>query len=199
MHNMNPLKIWIVSCCIALGTSGCGQSKDRPVNNDPQFSKYEAFLSNTGAQIRMQDYKLPPLKLDFGEAKAKLRKMERGKQREFFLILAKAESYNDEPSTAIAFDDLIEIEKALAILKDELPADAAAEPTYLENRYVTADGLQVGYYCEGTKAQWYISFSHKGSVQLLRIKESLSLDILINQTKTQVKSLKRGKDHDEER
>ncbi len=50
----------------------------------------------------------------------------------------------------------MEINKALNKLVSEVDADCAANPDYLENRFITEDGFQIGYYVSKGKANWYL-------------------------------------------
>lgn len=56
----------------------------------------------------------------------------------------------------IEYSDLVEINKALAKLVGEVDADCAANPDYLENKFVTDDGFEIGYYVSKGKASWYL-------------------------------------------
>lgn len=56
----------------------------------------------------------------------------------------------------IEYSDLVEINKALAKLVTEVDADCAVDPDYLENRFITDDGFQIGYYVSKGKASWYL-------------------------------------------
>lgn len=56
----------------------------------------------------------------------------------------------------IEYSDLVEINKALAKLCTEVNTDCAANPDYLENKFITNDGFEIGYYVSKGKASWYI-------------------------------------------
>ena len=44
----------------------------------------------------------------------------------------------------------------LAKLVAEADTDCSANPDYLENRFVTNDGFEIGYYVSKGKASWYM-------------------------------------------
>ena len=56
----------------------------------------------------------------------------------------------------IEYSDLVEINKALVTLSASVDSDLQANPDYLENKFRTEDGLEVGYYISNGKANWFI-------------------------------------------
>ena len=81
----------------------------------------------------------------------------------FFYRISKPETSSSIARIAmIEYADLVEINKALAILASSVDADLEAKPDYLENKFRTNDGFEVGYYITengqtGKKeAKWFI-------------------------------------------
>lgn len=50
----------------------------------------------------------------------------------------------------------MEINRALLKLGKEIDNDASERPLYMENKFVTVDGFEVGYYIEKKKVQWFV-------------------------------------------
>lgn len=56
----------------------------------------------------------------------------------------------------IEYSDLVEINKALAKLSSEVEADIATRPDYMENKFITVDGFEIGYFISKGKANWFM-------------------------------------------
>ena len=54
-------------------------------------------------------------------------------------------------TASIEYSDLLEVIKALKTLQSEEPKDVASNPDYLENKFITVDGFQVGYFVDKVK------------------------------------------------
>ena len=75
----------------------------------------------------------------------------------------------------IEYSDLVEINKALKKLVAEVDSDCAANPDYLENRFITNDGFQIGYYVSKGKASWYIKLErYSNSTVFVKNAEALT-------------------------
>jgi hypothetical protein len=66
-------------------------------------------------------------------------------------------------TASIEYTDLIEVLKALKALQNEVNNDILANPDYLENKFVTVDGFQVGYYIDKGTVHWYVRLEKYGS------------------------------------
>jgi len=74
----------------------------------------------------------------------------------------------------IEYSDLVEINKALAKLTSEVDADCAENPDYLENKFRTVDGVEVGYYVSKGKASWFMKLErYTSSTVFIKSKEVL--------------------------
>lgn len=131
--------------------------------SDNQKTKIDAFTSKTGTIIKFYDYKLSTIKSPTtGGAEAKIRKIISGVNTGYFFQISKPGKY-DNKVASIELSDLNEIIKALATLKVEFDKDNAAKPEYVENKFVTSDGFQLGYYVSGEKSSWYLQLERYGT------------------------------------
>ena len=127
-----------------------------------EATKFEQFASKTGVIIKFIDYSLPDLRLTYGVAETKIRKLISGGQIGYFYQISYEGDY-DTKTASIAYVDLKEILKAVESLSSEYADDVSSKPDYLESKFVTEDGFQVGYYVSGSSASWYLVLEKYGS------------------------------------
>ena len=75
----------------------------------------------------------------------------------------------------IEYNDLVEINRALTRLVSEVDTDIADNPDYLENKFKTVDGFEIGYYVsKGKTDNWYIRLErYSESTVFIKNKEVL--------------------------
>ena len=94
----------------------------------------------------------------------------------------------------IEYSDLVEINKALTKLVSEVEADCAANPDYLENRFITEDGFQIGYYVSKGKANWYLKLErYSNSTVFIKNAEALTSNFPEAQKKIEELKASNGK------
>jgi hypothetical protein len=119
-------------------------------------SKLDSFTSKTGVIIKFIDYSLGGINLIYGAtAETKVRKIMSGSEIGYFYQVSTSDQYGSK-SGSIAYEDLKEIIKAVRILKNESTSDASLGAEYLENKFITPDGFQIGYYLNKGKIKWYL-------------------------------------------
>lgn len=154
-------------------------------------TKMEAFASKTGTITKFVDTKLASLKLSYGEmADTRVRKLNSGSESRFFYQIVKQGKYGSS-TASIEYSDLLEVVKAMKTLKAEVDKDIAANPDYLENKFVTVDGFQVGYYVSSGKTTWYLKLEKYGSDNTLFIKDSDAIETAFDEAKTKIEELKK--------
>ena len=89
----------------------------------------------------------------------------------------------------IEYSDLVEINKALAKLVTEADTDCSANPDYLENRFVTNDGFEIGYYVSKGKASWYMKLERYSSSTVF-VKNAESLTTNFQDAQKKIEELK---------
>ena len=154
-----------------------------------QETKMEIFASKTGTITKFIDFKMPSLKLFLGEvAETRVRKVIVGNERKYFYLIEK-ESKNASTTAAIEYSDLLEVIKALTILKGESTLDQSSKPDYLENKFVTSDGFQLGYYVTEGKGKWYIKFDRYGSDNTVFINDVQTIEASLNAARTKIEEI----------
>lgn len=143
-------------CCnVANAQEDNLESKER-------LSKIELFQSKKGVIIKSIDYNLPPITtmytLTSSETKIRVLKTE-DDEKYFYQI--KIEGKSGSSTASIEYQDLLELIKAIKTLKAEENADVSRKNDYLENKFITSDGFQVGYRIkngrfETGKSTWYM-------------------------------------------
>ncbi len=154
-------------------------------------TKMDMFSSKTGTITKFIDNKLPNLKTSYGGAeKTKIRKIINGANSAYFYQITKEGKYSNS-TASIEYNDLLEVLKALKALLPEVEKDIASNPDYLENKFVTIDGFQVGYYVSGGKASWYIKLEKYGSDNTLFIDNGNTIETAFTEAKNKIDELKK--------
>ena len=154
-----------------------------------ESTKMDAFASKTGTIIKFIDYSLPDLKLVYGVAETKIRKIISGPEFEYFYQISKEGKY-DTKTASIAYEDLIEVIKAIETLKNESVSDKELNPDYLENKFVTDDGFKIGYYVSKGKVGWYLVLERYGSGNTIFIQNISIIESAFNSAKIKIEELK---------
>jgi len=153
-------------------------------------TKMDVFASKTGSITKFVDTKLPNLKATYGSAQTRIRKITNGTTSAFFYQIEKEGKYSSN-TASIEYSDLTEILKALKVLKTDVANDVSANPDYMENKFVTVDGFQVGYFISGGKASWYIKLEKYGSDNTLFIDNGDTIETAFTDAKNKIDELKK--------
>ena len=149
------MKRWLIILTLLLvPTVSFAQQKD--------VTKMQRFMSKTGKIIKFIDHNLPDIPTRYSSIESKIRTIEVSGERENFFQIEKKAEYGKKVAS-IAEEDLIELIKALNKLKQMVATDIQSDPDYLENKFVTEDGFQVGYYVSHREAKWFIVLERFGS------------------------------------
>ena len=164
-------------------------AQDRKKEIKPAETKMEIFASKTGTITKFIDFKMPSLKLFLGEvAETRVRKVIVGNELKYFYLIEK-ESKSAHTTASIEYSDLLEVIKALATLKSEAPVDQSSKPDYLENKFVTSDGFQLGYYVTEGKGKWYIKFDRYGSDNTVFINDVQTIETSLNAARNKIEEM----------
>lgn len=153
-------------------------------------TKMDIFSSKAGTITKFTDTKLPNLKTSYGGVETKIRKIINGASSAYFYQITKEGKYSNS-TASIEFNDLIEVLKALRALQPEVEKDILANPDYLENKFITVDGFQVGYYVSGGKANWFIKLEKFGSDNTLFIDNGNTVEKAFVDAKNRIDELKK--------
>ena len=142
-----------------------------------EATKFEVFSSKTGSIMKYIDTNMPALPLNWGSLQTSVRTVMSDQGVAYFYRIERAEMQSLPARTAmIEYSDLVEINKALGKLVASVSADLQSNPDYLENKFITEDGFQIGYYVSSGKANWYMKLE-KYTSSTVFVKNS---DVLIS-------------------
>jgi hypothetical protein len=153
-------------------------------------TKMDLFSSKTGTITKFVDTNLPSLKTAYGVAETKIRKIINGVTSAYFFQITNKGKYGSS-TASIEYSDLIEVLKALKALQSEVEKDIATNPNYLENKFVTVDGFQVGYYVSGGKAIWYLKLEKYGSDNTVFIDNGATIETAFTEARNKIDELKK--------
>lgn len=153
-------------------------------------TKMDVFASKTGSITKFRDFKLPNLKASYSSAETRIRKISNSASSAFFYQIVKEGKYSNS-TASIEYSDLIEVLKALKALKIEVSSDISSNPDYMENKFVTVDGFQLGYYVSNGKANWYIKLEKYGTDNTLFIDNGETIETAFTEAKNKIDELKK--------
>lgn len=148
-------------------------------------SKMDVFSSTTGSIVKFADYNLRTLGSSYGVAESRIRKVTVGGNTQLFLQISMEAKY-DTKTASIAYEDVLEILRAFPELKLNAQKDISTEADYIENKFVTDDGFQVGYYVSKGKIRWYLVLEKYGSDNTFFLEDVISAESLFNQAKNKM-------------
>jgi hypothetical protein len=132
---------------------------------------------------------LPSLKSFLtGNADTRIRKFTSGGESKYFYQIEKSGQYS---TASIEYTDLLEVIKALATLKTQVDNDVALNPDYLENKFITSDGFEIGYYVSSGKTRWYLKLERYGSDNTVFINDVETLTTAFEGAKDKIEELKK--------
>lgn len=181
------IKILLISILLFTITS-CAQDSKKGIIKEE--TKMEAFTSKKGVIIKYIDYSLPNLPLTYGSAETKIRKLVSGNEVKLFYQISKKGKYGTK-TASIAYEDLQEILKALKTLEADAINDKTINPDYLENKFITDDGLSLGYYVSNKKIGWYLVLEKHGSDNTIFVKDPSLLKTAFDTAKQKIEELRK--------
>lgn len=129
-------------------------------------SKIEELTQRTGTLIRFIDYELPTLKTNNEKALARVRGVRIDGEVTYFYQIEQTDKIIPLVGS-IDSNDLVEMIKAMDALLSSSVSDSKYDPYYLENKYVTPDGLQIGYYMKDQRMLWFVQLNRLLSETIL--------------------------------
>ena len=175
---------------LTLLISSYGFSQDIKTESENPKTKMEAFASKTGVITKFTDTNLTELKSSYTVSETRVRKLTSGDNERYFYQIQKPGKYGTS-TASIEYSDLLEVIKAINNLKAEVNDDINSSPDYLENKFITEDGFQLGYYVSKGKAVWYIKLEKYGSDKTLYIKDLEKIESNFIEAKNKIEELKK--------
>jgi hypothetical protein len=177
-------KLLLILFCLPM--IGFGQNKDE---ENKKLTKMDLFTSKTGSIIKYIDYSLTDIKGNYSNGEARVRKIISGESIGYFFQISKTGKYSTK-TASIEYSDLIEVIRAINTLKENSSSDIMSEGDYLENKFVTDDGFQIGYYVKNEKAIWYITLEKYGSDNNIFIRDLNEVESSFIEAKNKIDILK---------
>ena len=165
-------------------------------DSEKKLTKFEQFTSKTGRISKFVDVKMPNIPESYmGSLDTSIRTLMGEKSNSYFYRIEERETSRSVAHIAmIEYSDLVEINKALTKLVNEVEADCSANPDYLENRFITEDGFQIGYYVSKGKASWYLKLErYSNSTVFIKNAEALTTNFPAAQKKIEELKVSNGK------
>lgn len=139
---------------------------------------FEKFTSRIGTIVKFKDYKLDDVTGKLGSGlmatiyvvHAEVRQVFVGNESSLFLRLTYQGYQHPERVAFIAYEDVLEIDKALTELINQSQTDSTGDAYYLENKFKTKDDFHVGYYIqksvskkgeESNELRWYVDLDNR--------------------------------------
>lgn len=154
-----------------------------------ELSKMETFASKSGAIIRFEDHEMPNLKLAYGTAEVKIRKLTSGTETIYFLQISSESKYGTK-TASIAEDDIKDIQEALTALREAESKDLTIQSDYIENGFITEDGFKIGYYISGKKPTWFMKLEKYGSGNTIFLNPQIKPEALFRDAINKISELK---------
>lgn len=150
-------------------------------------TKFDKFTSTYGDFIRFAIYELPNLKLNGGWINSTTIRQYINPNTGEKTCFLRLESGSE--IEAIAYDDLVKILEAIPKLKSQCELDIAngqiAE--YLEMKFHTEDGFEIGYILKDSKPIWYITVAY----QIRTFKNNFDFEQAFIEAKNRMESLQK--------
>ena len=138
-------KIIFLSSVIFLSVCFQLKAQDTQKEAESAKTKMDLFSSKTGVITKFIDTQLPNLSALYSSSETRIRKVKSGNTESYFYQIEKEGKYGSS-TASIEYSDLLEVIKAVKTLRAEVDSDIANNPDYMENKFTTVDGFQVGYY-----------------------------------------------------
>ncbi len=159
--------------------------------SDVTKTKLELATLKKGVVTKYTDYSLEGLKATGIQLpiETKIRKVKSGIVINYFYQIRRQ---LNNSTASIEYSDLIELIKVLKDLKTEFNADGTEKSDYLENKFVTSDGFQIGYFIDKSKNSWYIKLHEFGEDEdILKFDNIETLETAFNNAKVKIDELKK--------
>ncbi len=152
-------------------------------------TKMEIFSSKTGVITKFVDFNLAKLPTLYSSADTRIRVLKSGNNDMYFYQIEKEGKYSST-TASIEYTDLLEVIKALKTLKSEVNADVESNPDYMENKFTTSDGFQLGYFVSNGKSTWYVRLEKYGTDNTLFLRSVDDFEQSMENAKNKINELK---------
>ena len=159
-------------------------------NAPREQTSYDRFVSRSGAIIRFQDYSLPELKGNYGTYENRVRVLSVASETTVYYQIVNPTKYSSIVGS-ISKADIVETMKAVESLLQTFQVDVASKPDYIENKFVTNDGVAIGYYVSSKGGSWFINLDKYKSDSTIFLRDGQQLKILLESAKARMDALEK--------
>lgn len=146
---------------ILVPCSVMAQDNDEESDSVRSNTKYGVMFLQKGIFFKFEDFKTNKytyiVENDFLKIRASIRKFYGVSKNSYFLKLRIGNT-----SVFIEYSDLLEINKAIKKLKSEIENDCLKKPEYIENKFITNDDFEIGYWVKkkfgNYTPTWFFNF-----------------------------------------
>ena len=178
------MKKIIILCMLSLALT-----EDMNAKAEQEATKLDQLLSSSNT-IKFYNFDLGTIKQTYGaKLECEIKRVHTTNDVTYFLQIKKPGEYSDATAN-IAEDDLVDLMEGLLVLKQEVTEDKKTDSNYMENKYMTEDGLYLGYYVSDGKVGWYMKLEKYGSKSTAFIKKIDDLEDMFNKAKEKISELK---------
>ncbi len=182
------IKSFILSVSLVLSYTGFIAQTNKELQTVK--TKMDEFTSKKGVILKFTDYKLSILKDKYNSpTETKIRKIETEATLSYFYQIILKGKYGSS-TASIEYTDILELLKALDFLKSSEQKDLINNPEYLENKFITDDGFELGYYVSNGKSVWYLVLEKYGTDKTIYIENPEIISIALNEAKNKILELK---------
>jgi hypothetical protein len=186
--NYSIMKAFYTLLILLIPFVGYGQNNNEEIK---KLTKMDLFTSKTGSIIKYIDFSLDDIKGNYSNGETRVRKVISGESTGYFFQISKTGKYSTK-TASIEYSDLIEIIRAFNLLKESSFSDIMTKGNYLENKFITDDGFEIGYYVKNENAIWYISLEKYGSDNSIFVRDINALENSFVQAKNKIEYLKKN-------
>ena len=161
-------------------------------DNVKKDSSYDSFVSQSGVIIKLQDFKLPPIEgTGYSTYDNRIRIIMSNDVVKYFYQITKTSKSGDIIGS-IEYKELLEMVNAVNLLQTQFNLDINKSIEYMENKYITNDGIQVGYYISITSKAWFIKLDKYKTDSTIFFKESINILKGFQEALNKIEEIKRN-------
>lgn len=170
-HTMNKL---LLAIALIFPLASSAQQKQYHKCSD-RMTKYETLASQaTSTMMKIVDTERNRLLVSSDALETSIRTVNFGMEYYYFRLEQKATSSEHGDMAMIEYGDVVDINNAIETMLHDYKFDKAARQDYIENKYITEDGFEVGYVISKNDSYWFVKLNwHSNNIITMNTKDNL--------------------------
>ncbi|MEN5132398.1 hypothetical protein [Elizabethkingia anophelis] len=156
--------------------------------NQNNESQENVFHSKIGKISKIIEFNLPNITTSYALVETRIRKVISNSGVSYFFQIEKQGEYSNNLAS-IEYSELKEVIDAIDFLKSNIDKDKLSTVDYIENKFSTTDGFQIGNYIKDDNVSWFINLDNGSDSSLFFSDISYVYNALIN-AKNRIEELK---------